>query len=138
MILWFTNPLIILHIIIGESHEDVRVLMGATNDGKNSTKIQKQLMDLKEQGGEDISGGAYDSMSTWHGHDGSQSTTATRFSSHMHRQLCTATVRRIMNENSQLLDDIKLQVSIYVESTVLGMKLPTNISGDKHWGSDLH
>ena len=66
MILWFTNPLIILHIIIGESHEDVRVLMGATNDGKNSTKIQKQLMDLKEQGGEDISGGAYDSMSTWH------------------------------------------------------------------------
>ena len=68
MILWFTNPLIILHIIIGESHEDVRVLMGATNDGKNSTKIQKQLMDLKEQGGEDISGGACDSMSTWHGH----------------------------------------------------------------------
>ena len=42
-------------------------------------------------------------------------------------------VSRVLSEQPELLDDIKKLISIYIESTVMGMGIP-NISGDKDWG----
>ena len=42
-------------------------------------------------------------------------------------------LERVLRENPELMDDIKLMVSTYIESTVMEMTIP-NINGDKDWG----
>ena len=42
-------------------------------------------------------------------------------------------LERVLRENPELMDDIKLLVSTYIESTVMEMTIP-NINGDKDWG----